>query len=107
MTNERCCCQEPWKLRLGVHRLTIPCPSNPPLPQTWVKARQASDFSLFAPALEKWVALRRERAALIDPGKPVYDVLLDDYQPGLTSARLDSIFDQVCACVMGWMGEVM
>lgn len=53
------------------------------------------------------MALRRERAALIDPGKPVYDVLLDDYQPGLTSARLDSIFDQVCACVMGWMGEVM
>ncbi|KAL6771475.1 hypothetical protein ACKKBG_A26530 [Auxenochlorella protothecoides x Auxenochlorella symbiontica] len=74
--------------------------------QTWVKARQASNFSLFAPALEKWVALRRERAALIDPGKPVYDVLLDDYQPGLTSARLDSIFDQVKAGLVPLLADL-
>lgn len=60
-----------------------------------MQARQAKDFNLFAPALEKWVALRRERAALIDPDRPAYDVLLDDYQPGLTAARLDEVFTQV------------
>jgi len=37
--------------------------------QAWVKARQGSDFSLFAGVLQEWVDLRREQAALVDPGK--------------------------------------
>lgn len=133
----------------------------------WVKARQESDFSLFAPVLREWVELRREKARLINPDgcgaaavrqcslrrgsqsaaegrstparapavaacwravacrrperasylsilstrssfppcspssrllppcSPVYDTLLDDYEPGMTSARLDEIFGQV------------
>ena len=32
---------------------------------------------------------------LIDPTKPAYDVLLDDYEKGMTSARLDEVFGQV------------
>ena len=29
------------------------------------------------------------------PPRPVYDVLLDDYEKGVTAARLDEIFGQV------------
>lgn len=61
----------------------------------WVKARQANDFSIFAPLLEQWVELCKEKARLIDPTKPAYDVLLDDYEKGMTSARLDEVFGQV------------
>lgn len=61
---------------------------------------------MFAPALEKWVSLRRERAALIDGGRPAYDVLLDDYQPGLTAARLDAVFGQVKAGLVPLLAEV-
>lgn len=61
----------------------------------WVKARQASDWSLFAPSLQQWVELLREKAAAIDPSKPVYDVLLVEYEKGMSSARLDEIFTQV------------
>jgi len=62
---------------------------------TWVKARQAKDFSQFAPVLAEWIAARKERAALIDPSKSPYDVLADDYSAGLTAARLTEIFDSV------------
>lgn len=60
----------------------------------WVKAKQASDFSIFAPFLKEWVEISREKAKLIDPSLPPYDVLLDDYEKGLTSARLDQVFQQ-------------
>ncbi|KAG2487712.1 hypothetical protein HYH03_013711 [Edaphochlamys debaryana] len=61
----------------------------------WVKAKTASDFSLFAPFLKEWVEVNKEKARLIDPSLPPYDVLLDDYEKGLTSARLDEVFAQV------------
>jgi len=63
--------------------------------QAWVKARQAGDWQLFAPSLKEWVVARRERAALIDASRPAYDVLADDYDPGLTSTRVAEVFCRV------------
>lgn len=39
--------------------------------------------------------------SLIDPSAPAYDVLLDDFEKGLTSARLDAVFAQVGGGEMG------
>lgn len=39
--------------------------------------------------------VNRAKAAAIDLSKPAYDVLLDDYEKGMTSARLDEIFSEV------------
>jgi hypothetical protein len=39
--------------------------------------------------------VNREKARLIDPALPPYDVLLDDYEKGCTSARLDEVFQTV------------
>uniref|UniRef100_A0A7S0WIZ3 Carboxypeptidase n=1 Tax=Pyramimonas obovata TaxID=1411642 RepID=A0A7S0WIZ3_9CHLO len=63
--------------------------------QAWVKARQESDFALFAPMLEQWVDLLKEKCHLIDASRPVYDVCLDDYERGLTAPRLDKVFSEV------------
>ena len=63
--------------------------------QKWVKARDAADFSQFAPVLEEWVDLLKKYATAIDPSRPIYDVLLDDYEKGMTSARLEEIFSEV------------
>jgi carboxypeptidase Taq len=65
--------------------------------QAWVSARKESDFSKFAPFLQQWVDVNKQKAAAIDPSLPAYDVLLDDYEKGMTSARLDEIFAEV-----GW-----
>jgi carboxypeptidase Taq len=74
--------------------------------QSWVKARQESDFSLFAPMLEDWVSLLKEKCALIDDSKPVYDVCLDDYERGLTAARLDEVFAQVKAGLVPLLDDI-
>jgi carboxypeptidase Taq len=60
-----------------------------------VTARSEADFSKFAPVLEEWVALQREASALIDPSRPPYDVALEEFEKGMTSARLDEVFGQV------------
>jgi carboxypeptidase Taq len=46
--------------------------------------------------LEEWVALVKETSALIDPWRPAYDVALEEFEKGMTSARIDEIFTQVC-----------
>lgn len=43
------------------------------------------------------VDINRQKAAAIDPNAPVYDVLLDDYEKGMTAARLDEVFAEVQA----------
>ena len=59
----------------------------------WVKAREASDFSLFAPWLEKIIALEKEKARIINPDAPAYDTLLDLYEEGQDAASVAAVFD--------------
>ena len=57
-------------------------------------ARGEADFGKFAPVLEEWVALVREASSLIDASRPPYDVALEEFEKGMTSSQLDSIFMQ-------------
>ena len=64
----------------------------------WIEAKQASDFSLFAPSLREVLAVNREEVSLREPEDPsapaasVYDQLLDDYERGITTEDLDALF---------------
>lgn len=61
--------------------------------QAWVEARRQKDFPQFLPWLQKVVALKREEAAAVsDPGSPLYDALLDDYEPGMTTQMVQAAF---------------
>ena len=60
--------------------------------QEWEKARSEADFSIFAPHLEKILALKREYAAFFAPYDHVYDPLLDDYEPGMKAADVEPVF---------------
>jgi carboxypeptidase Taq len=59
----------------------------------WEKAKIQSDFSVFQPALEKVVDLRREYASFFKPYEHVYDPLLDDFEPGLKTRDVQAIFN--------------
>jgi Zn-dependent M32 family carboxypeptidase len=64
--------------------------------QTWVVARKEDDFSKFAPILRDWLELTKEKCSLIEPGAAdAYDVALEPFERGMTSARLDAIFSEV------------
>jgi carboxypeptidase Taq len=61
--------------------------------QAWVKAREDAEFPVFLPWFEKVVALKREEAQAVGYGAGVpYDALLDEYEPGATSAEVAQVF---------------
>ncbi|MBN1317078.1 MAG: carboxypeptidase M32 [Anaerolineales bacterium] len=62
--------------------------------QAWDRARKASDFSLFQPSLEQLIDLRIRWAECFDYEDNIYDPMLDDFEPGLTTAQVSAIFDE-------------
>jgi carboxypeptidase Taq len=63
--------------------------------QTWQQARAESKFSIFQPHLETIVDLRRQYADFFAPYDSVYDPLLDDFEPGMKTAQVRSIFEDL------------
>ena len=63
--------------------------------ETWAKAREQSDFSQFQPVLEKIIDLRRQYAEFFAPYDHPYDTLLDDYEPGMKTEAVRSVFDEL------------
>jgi len=62
----------------------------------WVKARNTEDFGAFAPILKEVVALEREEAGYIrEEGQSLYDALLNLYEEGMSSKKLDKIFGEL------------
>lgn len=66
----------------------------------WGKAKRSNDFSLFAPYLERLVAARRRQASQIAPDRDPYEVLLDQFERGLTIERCDAFFAQLRAAIV-------
>jgi carboxypeptidase Taq len=63
--------------------------------QAWIEARAANDFSLFRDALATQVELRHRYVACFDGFEHPYDALLDDFEPGLTTAELRPLFAEL------------
>ena len=60
--------------------------------EVWVRAREESDFEAFRPSLERIVDLRRRYVECFAPYDDPYDVLLEDYEPGMTTQQVRDIF---------------
>ena len=58
----------------------------------WVEARKEKKFSRFQPWLEKIITLTQEQAKCYGYKDHPYDALLEDYEPGLTTAQLNQLF---------------
>ena len=58
----------------------------------WHEAKEKDDYASFAPYLEKIIAFNRRFAAYKDDKRPAYDVLLDGYEKGASTAVLDPFF---------------
>ena len=58
----------------------------------WQDARSASDFEAFKPSLERLIALTREKIDLLGVTSTPYDVLLDEYEVGMTVEDYDPLF---------------
>jgi len=65
--------------------------------QAWVEARERSDFAAFLPFLRRNVELKLRYVECFDGYDDPYDVLLDDYEEGMTSAEVDALFTELRA----------
>jgi carboxypeptidase Taq len=61
--------------------------------EAWVRARAASDFAAFRPWLERVLDLRLRYVECFAPYDDPYDVLIDDFEPGMRTAQVRAIFD--------------
>ncbi|MFD1455459.1 carboxypeptidase M32 [Levilactobacillus lanxiensis] len=66
--------------------------------QVWETAREAQDFTVLQPYIEKIVAYQKQFIPYWQNGQATpYDVLLDQYEPGMTVAQLDPIMETLKA----------
>jgi carboxypeptidase Taq len=61
--------------------------------QIWAAAKKGNDFKLFAPFLEKIIAMNRQKADILGFAEHPYDALLEAYEPCMTTSRVGAIFD--------------
>ncbi len=62
---------------------------------TWTEARPANDFAMLAPHLERLFSLKREEADALGWTDERYDALIDAFEPGMTTKRIESMFDEL------------
>jgi len=58
----------------------------------WAAAKAKSDFSAFAPHLEKHLAMAKEEAAYLGWGDRPYDYAIDKHDPGMDAATISALF---------------
>ncbi|WP_445680050.1 carboxypeptidase M32 [Radicibacter daui] len=75
----------------------------------WRQARPAGDFAVVKPHLATLLELVRETAVAKAEalGTSLYDGLLDQYEPGMKSATIDALFDDLATFLPGFIGEVL
>jgi carboxypeptidase Taq len=63
--------------------------------QVWREAKPKSDFESFRPYLERHLELRHRYIECVPPADEAYDILLDDYERGMKTAEVRSVFERV------------
>jgi carboxypeptidase Taq len=75
----------------------------------WREAKKNADFKALLPSLTEVVTITRRvgeaKAAAL--GLPLYDALLDEYEPGGRCRRIDTLFGELKAFLPGLLQQVM
>lgn len=61
----------------------------------WEDAKNANDFGIFKPHLEKMVDYKKKFIDYLGYEENKYDTLLDMFEPGITVKKLDEVFSEV------------
>ena len=72
----------------------------------WEKAKNASDFEIFAPYLEQVVEYNCKFAGYYDAEKAPYDALLNEYEEGMTMETLDAFFAQLRSAIVPLLEKI-
>jgi carboxypeptidase Taq len=61
----------------------------------WLEARERRDFEVLRPHLERLLELKWRYIECFEPAGDPYDVLLDDYERGFTTAEAESVLEHL------------
>ncbi len=74
----------------------------------WARAKRNNDFQLFQPTLERIVEFNRKYIKYVETDKlKGYDVLLDEYEKGMSSKEYDEFFDTIKTELVPFVKEVV
>lgn len=73
---------------------------------SWREAREKKDFTLFEAKLTKLVELKKQYAAYINPEEDPYQVLFDDYEPGMRIEQVTKLLGDVKQAVVPLIKEI-
>ncbi len=72
----------------------------------WRRAKAASDFSVFAPWLERVIEICQRHAGYMAPEKAPYDVWLDHYEWGMNVQKADPFFASLRDTIVPLLHEI-
>jgi carboxypeptidase Taq len=77
--------------------------------QAWRVQRKANDWLGHLPLLEEVIRLKREEAQILcdDLGTSAYDALMDAFEPGMRSSRIELLFDELAAFLSSALPRVI
>ena len=74
---------------------------------TWAAAKDADDFASFQPYLEQMLAINIELAEAIGYAEHPFDALIQQFEPGMTAARLKDVFGELKAGLLPLLGRIV
>jgi len=72
----------------------------------WIEARKNDDFPHFKPFLDEQIRFAKEHAAYVSDGDP-YDYWIDQFDPGMDSATVASLFTRLLPELKSIIGEIL
>jgi carboxypeptidase Taq len=63
--------------------------------ETWKRAREENEYAVFRPALERNLDVQGRYIECLDGTGDPYDVLVAEYEPGLTTADITAVFERL------------
>lgn len=72
----------------------------------WEEAKEKSDFKIFEPHLEKMVKYNQKFAEYWGYKGNKYNALLDIYEPGITTEKIDSLFGELRDAIVSLLGKI-
>ncbi len=75
--------------------------------QIWQKAREENDYQMFAPQLQKIIDLTKRKMKYLGGDQANYDVLLDEFEIGMTMSDYDPLFEGLRARLVPLLEKIM
>ena len=94
-------CKVPPDLNAAIARITSKAHG------IWASARQNEDITEYLPILNEIISLKREKATALAEVGTCYDSLADEYEPGMSTADISVMFDELRPTLVGLRKEIL